>query len=71
MLVFEREQVKLAMRPSLPCDGKLITKKYKSFDRTEDVFWHITGNDGLTTGKLFNFVNFSHSDFTFALQTLV
>ena len=71
MLVFEREQVKLAMRPPLPCHGKLITQKYKRFDRTEDVFWHIKRNHGLTTGELFDLVNFSHSDFTFALQTLV
>ena len=71
MLVFERDQVKLAMRPALPCDGKLITQKYERFDRTEDVFWYITLNHGLTTGELFDLVNFSHSDFTFALQTLV
>tara|TARA_A100001011_G_scaffold189728_1_gene198196 strand:- start:109 stop:354 length:246 start_codon:yes stop_codon:yes gene_type:complete len=59
------------MRPPLPCDRKLITQKYKHFDRTEDVFWHINQNHGLTTGELFDLVNFSHSDFTFALQTLV
>ena len=71
MLEFEREQVKLEMRPPLPCDGKLITQKYKCLDRIEDVFWHIKRYHGLTTGELFDLVNFSHCDFTFALQTLV
>ena len=71
MLEFERDQARMALRAPLPCDGKLITQKYKRFDRTEDVFWHIKRNHGLTTKELFDLVNFSHSDFTFALQTLV
>ena len=71
MLGFERKQVAMKLRPPLPCDGKVIRQRYKRFDRTEDVYWLIKRNHGLTTQELFELANFAHNDFTFSLQTLI
>ena len=71
MLGFERKQAAMKLRPPLPCDGKLIVQRYKCFDRTEEVYWLIKRNHGLTTAELFDLVHFAHGDFTYSLQTLV
>jgi len=71
MLEFEREQAAMKLREPLPCDGKLITQQSKRWDRTEEIFWLIKRNHGITTMELFELVNFGYGDFSASLRHLV
>ena len=68
MLEFERNQAKMALRPPLPCDGKVT--KQRRWDRSEELLWIIKRHQGLTTNDLFLEVSFAHADFTAALRKL-
>ena len=70
MLEFERNQVKMALRPPLPCDGKVTKQTERRWDRSEELLWIIKRQQGLTTNDLFLEVSFAHADFTAALRKL-
>jgi hypothetical protein len=55
----------------LPCDGKLIVQQSKRWDRTEEIFWLIKRNHGITTMELFDLVNFGYGDFSASLRHLM
>ena len=70
MLEFERNQVKMSLRPQLPCEGKVTKQTERRWDRSEELLWIIKRHQGLTTNDLFLEVSFAHADFTAALRKL-
>ena len=70
MLEFERKQVKMALHPLLPCDGKVTKQKQRRWGRSEELLWAIERHQGLTTNDLFLEISFAHAYFTAALRKL-
>ena len=53
----------MALRPPLPCDGKVVKQEQRRWDRSEELLWVIKRHQGLTKNDLFLEVSSAHADF--------